>query len=91
MEAAMSNEANNFYTSDQITVEKVAFQNQYRMKAAGHLFAPKNLDWKDKHNLYATKMAEQGFVTLSLDLSFRGESCSLFLAPATLICMTASA
>lgn len=25
-------------------------------------------------NLYATKMAEQGFVTLSLDLSFRGES-----------------
>ena len=25
-------------------------------------------------NLYATKMAEQGFVTLSLDLSLRGES-----------------
>ena len=25
-------------------------------------------------NLYATKMAEQGFVTLSLDLSFWGES-----------------
>jgi fermentation-respiration switch protein FrsA (DUF1100 family) len=25
-------------------------------------------------NLYATKLAEQGFVTLSLDLSFWGES-----------------
>ncbi len=25
-------------------------------------------------NLYATKMAEQGFVTLSLDLSFWGDS-----------------
>ncbi|MCD7907651.1 MAG: dienelactone hydrolase family protein, partial [Clostridium sp.] len=25
-------------------------------------------------NLYATKMAEQGFVTLSIDLSFWGES-----------------
>src|SRR3974390_1513885 len=28
-------------------------------------------------NLYATKMAEQGFVTLSLDLSFWGESDGL--------------
>ncbi|NWA81324.1 alpha/beta hydrolase [Pseudomonas sp. D2002] len=28
-------------------------------------------------NLYATKMAEQGFVTLSLDLSFWGESAGL--------------
>lgn len=28
-------------------------------------------------NLYAAKMAEQGFVTLSLDLSFWGESDGL--------------
>ena len=87
----MSNGANNFYVSDQVTVQKVAFTNQYGLKVAGNLFIPKTLDRSAKHaaiivghpmgavkeqsaNLYATKMAEQGFVTLSLDLSFWGES-----------------
>jgi fermentation-respiration switch protein FrsA (DUF1100 family) len=32
-------------------------------------------------NLYATKMAERGFVTLSLDPSFWGESDGEALAP----------
>lgn len=91
MGADMSNSADNFYTSDRVTVQKVAFKNQYQMKVAGNLFIPKNLNRNAKNaaivvghpmgavkeqsaNLYATKMAEQGFVTLSLDLSFWGES-----------------
>ncbi len=89
--ADMSNGADNFYTSNKVTVEKVTFNNQYGMQVAGNLFVPKNLAPSSKNaalivghpmgavkeqsaNLYATKMAEQGFVTLSLDLSFWGES-----------------
>ncbi|WP_150763004.1 alpha/beta hydrolase [Pseudomonas fluorescens] len=89
--ADMSNGADNFYTSEKMTVQKVTFKNQYQMNVAGNLFIPKNLDGKTKSpaivighpmgavkeqsaNLYATKLAEQGFVTLSLDLSFWGES-----------------
>jgi fermentation-respiration switch protein FrsA (DUF1100 family) len=91
MGADMSNGADNFYTSDRVTVQKVTFKNQYQMKVAGNLFIPKNLDRNAKNpaivvghpmgavkeqsaNLYATNMAEQGFVALSLDLSFWGES-----------------
>ena len=87
----MSNGADNFYTSDKVTVEKVAFKNQYRMSIAGNLFVPKDANRGAKYpaivvghpmgavkeqsaNLYATKMAERGFVTLSLDLPFWGES-----------------
>ncbi|MGR4971858.1 alpha/beta hydrolase [Pseudomonas sp. LARHCG127] len=89
--ADMSNGANNFYTSDDVTVQKVNFKNQYQMNVAGNLFIPKKLNGKTRSpaivvghpmgavkeqsaNLYATKMAEKGFVTLSLDLSFWGES-----------------
>ena len=91
MGADMSNGADNFYTSDKVTVQKVTFKNQYQMNVAGNLFLPKNLDRAAKNpaivvghpmgavkeqsaNLYATKMADRGFVTLSLDLSFWGES-----------------
>lgn len=91
LEAKMVNDANNFYKSDNVTVEKVKFKNLYNMEVAGNLFMPKNLDRTIKSaaiivghpmgavkeqssNLYATKMAEQGFVTLSIDLSFWGES-----------------
>ena len=89
--ADMSNGANNFYKSDEVTVQKVTFKNQYQMNVAGNLFVPKNLDRlkraptivvghpmgavkEQSSNLYATKMAEQGFITLSIDLSFWGES-----------------
>ncbi|ALI09777.1 MULTISPECIES: alpha/beta hydrolase [Pseudomonas] len=89
--ADMSNGADNFYTSDDVTVQKVNFKNQYQMNVAGNLFIPKKLNGKARSpaivvghpmgavkeqsaNLYATKMAERGFVTLSLDLSFWGES-----------------
>ncbi len=83
--------ADNFYGSDNVTVQKVSFKNQYQMTVAGNLFVPKTFNRRHKHpaivvghpmgavkeqsaNLYATKMAERGFVTLSLDLSFWGES-----------------
>lgn len=83
--------ADNFYTSKEVTVQKVTFENQYKMKVAGNLFIPKGLQQNTRTpaiivghpmgavkeqsaNLYATKMAERGFVTLSLDLSFWGES-----------------
>ena len=89
--ADMSNGADNFYTSDKVTVQKVNFKNQYQMNVSGNFFIPKNLDANTKSaaivvghpmgavkeqsaNLYATKLAEKGFVTLSLDLSFWGES-----------------
>jgi hypothetical protein len=88
---AMINGADNFYKSDRVDLQKVTFQNQYKMQIAGNLFTPRNLDRSAKHpaivvghpmgavkeqsaNLYATKMAEQGFVAMSIDQSFWGES-----------------
>ncbi len=87
----MSNGADNFFKSNEVTVKKVTFKNQYNMQVMGNLFTPKDLNQHTKNpaiivghpmgavkeqsaNLYATKMAERGFVTLSLDLSFWGES-----------------
>ncbi|WP_347549078.1 alpha/beta hydrolase [Pseudalkalibacillus hwajinpoensis] len=87
----MSNGADNFYQSEEVTMQKVSFENQYNMEVAGNVFIPKDLNKNKKHpaiivghpmgavkeqsaNLYAQKMAERGFVTLSLDLSFWGES-----------------
>ena len=83
--------ADNFYKSDWVNVEKVSFSNQYKMKVVGNLFLPESMKEGEKYpaiivghpmgavkeqsaNLYATKMAERGFVTLSIDLSFWGES-----------------
>ncbi len=83
--------ADNFYTSDRVTVQKVTFKNQYQMNVTGNLFVPNDLDRNTKNaamvvghpmgavkeqsaNLYATKLAERGFVSLSLDLSYWGES-----------------
>lgn len=80
-----------FAGSDNVTVERVTFKNQYKMDVVGNLFMPKGMDKNQKHaaivvghpmgavkeqsaNLYATHMAELGFVTLSIDLSFWGES-----------------
>lgn len=88
---SMPKDANNFYVSDRVDIQKVTFSNQYRMKVAGDLFVPKGLDRTKPYpaiivghpmgavkeqsaNLYATKMAERGFVTLSIDLSFWGGS-----------------
>lgn len=85
------NDADNFYKSDAVNMEKVSFSNQYKMKVVGNLFTPKNLKAGEKYsaiivghpmgavkeqsaNLYATKMAERGFITLAVDISFWGES-----------------
>lgn len=87
----MSNGADNFYTSDKVTLQKVTFKTQYQMNVAGNLYIPNDLERDKKNpaiivghpmgavkeqsaNLYATKMAEQGFVAMSIDLPFWGES-----------------
>ena len=87
----MPNAANNFYTSDKVDLQRVTFQNQYKMQVGGNLFTPKSLDRnartpalvvghpmgavkEQSANLYATKMAEAGFVAMSIDQSFWGES-----------------
>lgn len=84
-------DADNFYKSNSVTMEKVVFHNQYKMQVAGNLFVPKDMKEGEKRaaiivghpmgavkeqsaNLYATKMAERGFVTLAIDLSFWGGS-----------------
>jgi fermentation-respiration switch protein FrsA (DUF1100 family) len=80
-----------FAVSNNVTMYKVGFQNQYKMKVAGHLFIPKGLDTNRKHaaiivghpmgavkeqsaDVYASNMADRGFITLAIDLSFWGES-----------------
>jgi len=90
----MSNGANNFFKSEKVVAQKVAFNNQYKMKVIGNLFTPKSLNRNLKHpaiivghpmgavkeqssNLYAQKLAEQGFITLAIDQSFWGESQGL--------------
>lgn len=90
-QSAVVEGADNFYKSDQVTMQRVTFKNQYDMQVVGNLFIPKNLDQNARNpaiivghpmgavkeqssNLYAQKLAEQGFVTLAIDLSFWGES-----------------
>jgi len=89
--ADMPKDADNFYQSNKVTMQKVTFKNQYQMNVVGNLFIPNGVDAKAENpaiivghpmgalkeqssNLYAQKLAEQGFVTLAIDLSFWGES-----------------
>lgn len=84
-------DADNFYRSDKVEVQKVTFKNQYKMNIAGNLYLPKDMDKSKKHaaiivghpmgavkeqsaDLYAVKMAERGFVAMSVDLAFWGGS-----------------
>lgn len=84
-------DADNFYRSDKVEVQKVTFKNQYKMNIADNLYLPKDMDKSKKHaaiivghpmgavkeqsaDLYAVKMAERGFVTMSVDLAFWGGS-----------------
>lgn len=83
--------ADNFYQSNKVTIQKVTFNNQYRMQVVGNIVTSKSLDRNSRapavivghpmgavkeqaSMLYAQKLAEQGFVTLAIDLSFWGES-----------------
>ena len=82
--------ADNFYKSDKVSLQKVNFKNQYGMQVAGNLFVPKartdarlpalvvghpmGAVKEQSANLYATRMAEQGFAAMSIDLPFWGES-----------------
>ncbi|POM66838.1 Alpha/beta superfamily hydrolase [Phytophthora palmivora] len=87
----MSFGADNFYRSNNVTVQPITFPNQYKMNVAGNLHIPKNLDTsagapaivvghpmgavkEQSADLYATKLAEQGFVAVSIDLTFWGGS-----------------
>ncbi|KAF7918746.1 uncharacterized protein EAE97_011841 [Botrytis byssoidea] len=90
----MSYGADNWYHSDNVTVQPITFLTQFRTSVAGNTFFPNNLARSNQtasapaivvghpmgavkeqsSNLYATKMAEQGFVTVSLDLPFWGSS-----------------
>jgi fermentation-respiration switch protein FrsA (DUF1100 family) len=88
--ADLSNGADNFYKSNKVTAQQVTFKNQYQMKVVGNLYIPKGMKnsgnpaiivghpmgavKEQSANLYAQKLAEQGFVTMSIDLSFWGES-----------------
>ena len=91
MEQINPKDYTNFKVSDNITMYKVSFKNQYNMNVAGHLFIPHNLDTNKKHaaiivghpmgavkeqsaDVYASNMADRGFITLAIDLSFWGES-----------------
>ncbi len=47
--ADMSNGADNFYKSDEVTQQKVAFKNQYQMNVVGNLFIPKGMDQNAQH------------------------------------------
>jgi len=81
--------ADNFYVSNVVTMQPIFFPNQFKMTIAGNLFVPNNLSGnasaiivgppfgatkEQSANLYATKLAEQGFVTLSIDPAFWGAS-----------------
>ncbi|MCG9754634.1 alpha/beta hydrolase [Shewanella insulae] len=87
----LSRGANNFYHSEQLTMKKVTFKNQYKMNVTGNLYLPSNIKPGEKRAaiivghpmgavkeqsavLYAQQLAERGFITLAIDLSFWGES-----------------
>ena len=87
----MSYGADNFYGSDNVTVQPITFLSLYQTTVAGNLFTPNNLNRsadtpaivvghpmgavkEQSANLYATKLAEQGFITVSLDNPFWGGS-----------------
>lgn len=48
MAADMPKDADNFYQSSQVTIQKVTFKNQYNMNVVGNLVIPKNLNKNTK-------------------------------------------
>ena len=82
--------ADNFYRSNNVTLTPISFPTLYHSDVAGNIFVPHDLNRTDapaiivghpfgatkeqSANLYAQKLAEQGFVTVPLDLPFWGIS-----------------
>ncbi|CRG86209.1 hypothetical protein PISL3812_03212 [Talaromyces islandicus] len=86
----MSYEADNFYHSNNVTVQPINFSTQYQTTVAANFFYlkehnnsaapaivvghPMGAVKEQSANLYATKLAEQGFITVSIDIPFWGGS-----------------
>lgn len=87
----MSYGADNFYRSENVTMQPINFPTQNQMTIAGNLFVSDEFNYsvempavvvghpmgavkEQSSNLYAQKLAEQGFITVSLDLPFYGGS-----------------
>ncbi|OOQ84079.1 alpha/beta superfamily hydrolase [Penicillium brasilianum] len=86
----MSYGADNFYRSNNVTIQPISFPTLYQTTVAGNLFYLKDRNStaapavvighpmgavkEQSANLYATKLAEQGFITISLDVPFWGRS-----------------
>lgn len=89
---ATASTIDNFYRSNNVTVQPISFQTKYQTTVAGNLFYLKNHNnnsapaagivvghpmgavKEQSANLYATKLAEQGFITVSIDIPFWGGS-----------------
>ena len=78
-----------FPKSEKVNHSKVTFHNRYGIALAADMYVPKNADGKlpalavsgpfgavkeQSSGLYAQTMAERGFLTISFDPSFTGES-----------------
>ena len=66
-------DADNFYKSDKVDVEKVSFPNLYKMKVGANLFLPRDMKPGEKRSAVIVGHP-MGAVTLSIDLSFWGDS-----------------
>lgn len=79
-----------FDLSDQVSRQSVTFTNRYGITLAGDLYVPKNIESaklpalaisgpfgavkEQASGLYASQMAQRGFVVLAFDPSYTGES-----------------
>ncbi|CAG7938836.1 unnamed protein product [Penicillium salamii] len=82
--------ADNFYRSNNVTVQPISFPTQYQTTVAANIFYLKDQNnsaapaivvghpmgavKEQSANLYATKLAEHGFITVSIDIPFWGGS-----------------
>ncbi|MCC8186779.1 MAG: alpha/beta hydrolase [Bacteroides sp.] len=78
-----------FELSERVTRQKVTFRNRYGITLTGDLYTPQNVSGKlaaiavcgpfgavkeQSSGLYASQMAERGFIALAFDPSYTGES-----------------
>ena len=77
----MSNGADNFYTSEKVTVQKVTFKNQYQMRVAGNLFIPKDLDRNTKNPALVVGHPMGAVKEQSSNLYATKMACLLYTSP----------